>query len=195
MWIGSKVPPRMPVRTTPRIGRGRGHQPEGTSDIRGPTPETGLGVDITASNPRGQVHPRHPVWASGEADNSAPGHPLSGADGSTRQIRDGDLEPGDRLDGHRVHPCHRSGEGDQSRDRSPNRGSRWDGVVDPPMPLIGPNRFVSSDHRTIDRCHETNCRKGQVDQHLPSQPDPNAARFSWTGGRPLVFRFEKRGIQ
>ena len=69
MWIGSKVPPRMPVRTTPRIGRGWSHQPKGTGDVGGPATESGTGIDIAAPDPGRQMDPRHPMRGSGQSDD------------------------------------------------------------------------------------------------------------------------------
>jgi hypothetical protein len=168
MWIGSKVPPRIPVCTPPRIGGGWRHQPESTSDVGGNAPQTIMGVDIPAADPNREVNCRLAMGDTTGGDHLTASHLLAGAHQHHSEVGDRDLVPGHRLDRHGEHSGHRPGEGDPSRCRRPHPGTHRGFEVQPPMPGVFADRGEPRCHRAFHRRHETNCDYCEIEDHFLS---------------------------
>ena len=165
MWIGSKVPPRIPVRTVPRIGSRWGHQPESTGDVGVSTAHMGGGVDVCAVDPGRHVNTGNTVGSPRRSHGLAACHPGPARHLDGGEVGQRDFEPGHRLDGHRSHPGHRAREGDPAR-RGSGYGLIHDGgEVDAPVPGVLPCRGIPGDDGPVYRSRETNRRDSEDDQH------------------------------
>src|SRR5690606_37054998 len=155
MWIGSNVPPRIPVRTPARIGHRGFQQPESPRDVGARTADVPGRIDVAAADPHRHVHTRSPVRGARAADRLTPGPLLAGGHEHPGQIRDGNLEAGRRLDGHGSHPGDGAGEGHHARCRRRDDGPHGCAVVDTPMARVLPHRCVPGNDRACDRWRET----------------------------------------
>ena len=168
MWIGSKVPPRMPVCTTPRIGGGWGDQPERPADVSGHTAKARARVDIPPTDADREMHTRRAVRASGGADDLTAGHVLPRAHAPLAEIGNRDLEARHRLDGDREHARHRSSKGDPTRCRSSHRDPHGSREVHAPMTAVLADWCEVGSDRAVDRSHETDREQRHLGKHLPS---------------------------
>ena len=166
MWIGSKVPPRIPVRTGPRIGPGRCHQPKRSADVGASTTHLTGWVDVPAIDPRGEMDPGHAVGAPGQPDDGAPGNPSALAGADLGQIREGDLEPRNRLDRDRSHPGDGSSKCHTPRSGGPHLIAHLCRVVDAPMAAVPSDRGIVGDHGPADWRAQTYGCDGEDDEHL-----------------------------
>lgn len=192
MWIGSNVPPKIPVRTSARIGRRRGDQTERPGDVGVPASQLASRVDVLAVDPGREMNPIDPVGRAGFADDLTSLHDVAGRHRDPGQVGDRHLESGHRLDGHRSHPGDRPGEGDSARGRSPGLRPDRDRIVDAPVTAERSHRGVLPHHRPIDRGHETDCSQHQPNQHLSLQPRTYRRWFGPARGISTSFRWTER---
>jgi hypothetical protein len=78
MCIGSKVPPKIPVRTLASIGAGRGHQTEGAGDVGVAAAELCFRIDVLAVDSGGEVHALLAMWRAGRPHHIPPFHLITG---------------------------------------------------------------------------------------------------------------------
>jgi hypothetical protein len=120
---------------------------------------------------------RRAVGKSGETDRLPSLHKLAGSDVDLAQIRDRDLQSGQRLNGHGFHPGHRTGKCDLPRRGGRDRVSVPGGKVDSPVAPVLADRSVLSDHRPGDRWADTDCcckQELEQDPTLPTLPNLRA---------------------
>ena len=72
MWIGSKVPPKIPILTAPRIGRRGRHQTQSPRDVSGTTAQESNRIYVAATDPDRQVNRFEAVSQPGRPDPLAP---------------------------------------------------------------------------------------------------------------------------
>ncbi len=101
------------------------------------------------------------MWGARQSDHLALRCRRSRLDQDCRQIGDGDLETGDRLNRHGVHACYRTGESDSARDRGKDRLPVLSGVVDTPVPGILTRGLEPGDKRAVDRRYQTDGGDGE----------------------------------
>ncbi len=183
MCGGSKVPPRSPVRTWPRIGLPRWEEAQTPGDIGLAASDLGQGVDIHTPDPKRHVNSRLAVWSPGRGDPLAPLNHRALADFDGAQVGDRDLESGGRLDGDAPHAGDAPGEGHPSGGRSSDRLTDPGGVVDTPVPRILAEREEGYGHLPRHRGAEAHGRKDQDSEHL--LPWFRTYRASLTGSRGL----------
>ncbi len=141
-----------------------------------------------------------PVRRPGSPHDLTPLDDLPRPHRDLRQVRNRYLEPGDRLDGHRSHPCHRPGERHRSRGRGLNPRSGGGGVVDPPVAPVGADWRVLPHYLAVHRSHQANSAQDKPYEHL-TLPSPNVSGFvpvakgyrhaQLAGGGPLVSGAQK----
>jgi len=176
MWMGSKVPPRIPVRTGSRIGARRRHQAKRPGDVGVHAIEPRHRIHVCAAQPCGEVDSRPAVGTASPGDDLPPLHPLTLPGADLGKIRHRDLEAGNRLDGHRLHPRHRTGECDLPGSRGADGLADLGCEVDPPMARILPHRGVAGHDGTVHRRHETHRCDGENCEHLtPLSSAPNVS--------------------
>lgn len=151
MWIGSKVPPSIPVRTGPRIGPRWGHQAQRPCDVGHTTAHPSDRIDVHAPDPDREVDTWQAVRQTGDADQLPRADAGAGDHQYLFEIGERDLQTCGRLDGDRIHARHLTGErhgpGHRRHHRITNRGL----IVDAPVPLIAANGSKRLDHNPGDR--------------------------------------------
>lgn len=165
MCIGSKVPPRIPVRTAMSIGPRGLEQPKRTRDIRSVTAQTRCRIDIRTPQADRHVYPWNTIFTPSGADHIAASHSLTGRDSHPAQEGNGHLHPGDRLHGHGPHSCHGAREGDDSGCRCSDRIPHIRRIVDSPVPGIGATRGIGRDDFAVDRNAKANCCDCENENH------------------------------
>lgn len=183
MWIGSKVPPSIPVRTAPRIGPWRCDQAERPGDVRRPTTRLRRRVDVASVDTQRQMDPWHPVRPPGVTDHIAPSHLPTTRHVHIRQIGDGDLQPRCRLYRHGPHPRHRARERHHAGGRRPDNASLGRGVIDSPMAPVLANGRVRGHDRAWDRRADTHGGDGKCYVHLSPGREHRATKFRNPGVR------------
>jgi hypothetical protein len=156
------------VRTGPRIGPWRGDQPESPGDVGVATAHLREGVDVSAVDPRGEMHSRDTMGEAGGAHSLTSGNPLAGGERHALQIGQGDLETWDRFDGHGAHPGDGAGESDPARGRGPHHGTLGCAVVHPPMTRVKTDRRIPGEHLSTGWRGQAHGSYGKCsNHHLP----------------------------
>lgn len=151
MWIGSKVPPSIPVRTSTRIGPRWGHQAQCPCDVGHPAAHPAHRVDVNAPDPDREVDTWQAVCKAGGADRLPLADPGAREHKYLFQIRERDLHSGGRLDGDRIHAGHLTRERDGTRHRGCHRITERSVKVDAPVAPIPANGSKRLDHHPGDR--------------------------------------------
>lgn len=167
MWMGSKVPPRIPVRTGSRIGARRCHQAEGPGDIGSHTVEPRQRIHVSVGESGGEMNSRPAVGTARPGDELSPLHPLTPEDCYLGEIGHRDLEAGNRLDGHRLHPRYGTGKGDRPGRRGTDRLTYLGCEIDAPVARVLPHRGVTGHDRAVHRGHETHRCDSDNCEHTP----------------------------
>lgn len=168
MWIGSKVPPRIPIRTVARIGSRRRHKPERPADIGLTTPQLANRIHVPPPDPGRQVHRLLPMGPAREANTLPASHHFATPHVDRSQIRDGHFEIGDGLDGHRSHAGHLPCKRDTTANRRSHFGMWHCSEIDTPMSAVLAHRGEPRSYRTADRWAEAHRQHRKNRQHRGS---------------------------
>jgi len=122
-------------------------------------------VDVSAVDPRGEMHRGDTMGEPGGAHSLAAGNPLAGRGRDALQIGEGDLETWDRFDGHGSHPGDAAGEGDPARSRGPHCGTFGCAVIDPPMTRVQAGRRIPGDHLSAGWRGQAHGSYGKCSKH------------------------------
>lgn len=111
------------------------------------------------------MDPRHASLAAGSTDDLSSPYLAPLGDPDLAQIGKRDLQPWDRRDRDCLHPCNRTGKGDNPGDRSTNRISHVGRVVDAPVACVLATRGIAGRDRAVHRSDQTNRGNGERAEH------------------------------
>lgn len=112
------------------------------------------------------MHPGHPVLYPRGPQNPTSVDPRTLRNPDLEQVGHRNLEARDGLDRHRLHPRHRTGEGNHPRNRRIYRLAHLGAEIHTPMSSVLPTWGIPGDNRTVHRSGQTNGCYGKGDQHL-----------------------------
>lgn len=170
MCIGSNVPPRIPVRTTARIGPGRGDQAQRPAYVGRATSHVTRRIDIPAVHSQGQVDAWPAVGRPREPDHVATVNVLTLLHRDVRKVGDRDLESSKWLDGDGLHAGDGAGKCHLPGARRPNHSLHNRRIVHTPMTAVVTHRRIPGSHLTANRRHEANRTQDQTRHRLPLTP-------------------------
>ena len=148
------MPPRMPRRTTGRIGRdsSRAAEPQAGSrhQLAGPEP----GAHVLLADADRQVERFDAVIGPRRAQHRPRRHPIATADEDITQIRVGGAYAAAVIDRDREVAGHVTGERDPAPSSGPDRSPDLDLEIHSPVPPVRPHRCEVANDRPVDRRDE-----------------------------------------
>lgn len=172
MWIGSKVPPRIPIRTGSRIGLRRRDKTERPRNVGVGTPHLCHWIDVFTVDPGREMHRRMAMSYPAQSDRLTPFDPGATRHNDVTQIRNRRFESGHGFDGHRIHPRDRPGESHPTRRRRQGLGRKIRCEIGAPVPAKLSDRCITLNNRTVNRWADTYCGYQEKAEQGPP-PLPN----------------------
>ena len=179
MWIGSNVPPRIPVRTGPRIGLRRSDQSQCPGDVGMATPKLAGWIHIFSVDSDRHMDTRNSVFETCCADSLTSFNIGPMQHVNCRQIRKRYLETGHRLDRQSPHPGDAAGKRNNARRWRDYHVSRLRTEVNAPMPCVLTQRGIRLANGTVHRGSQTNCRNCHGQEHSPPPLHLKISVMTW----------------